>query len=153
MKKLRGLLEPTLSGESTQTPAIHSATTGYLAAFLGGPIGGALVALENARRLRRLSSDWWLGAVGVASTAALMWWERRAGGLEWLVARFGSGGPRFGLRILGLAFFALAYLVHRRYYRNMAFYGIPAPSGWILGFAAIVIGALATAGLAMALAR
>lgn len=149
----RDLLQPSLADDSAPATAIHSATTGYLAAFLGGPIGGAVIALENARRLRRLAADGWLGAVGVVLTLALVWWEQRGGGLQWLVERFGAGGPRLGLRAIGLGYFALAYYVHRRYYRNMAFYGIAAPSGWLFGFAAVAIGALATAGLTVVLAR
>jgi hypothetical protein len=148
----RDLLRPTLDDDVGPAPAIHSATTGYLAAFLGGPIGGALIALENARRLRRLSSDAWLGAVAVAATLALVWWEQRGGGRQWLLEHFGTGGPRMGLRAVGLAYFATAYYVHRRYYRNMAFYGIEAPSGWVVGLGATVAGALATAGLTTVLA-
>ena len=153
MNTPRDLLQPTLADDAGKAPAIHSATTGYLAAFIGGPIGGAVIALENARRLRRLAADAWLGGVAVGATLALAWWEQRGGGLQWLVEHLGPGGPRVGGRALGLAYFALAYYVHRRYNRNMAFYGIQAPSGWVIGFLAAGVGALATAGLMVALAR
>jgi hypothetical protein len=146
----RDLLQPTLSGDSGGATAIYSATTGYMAAFFGGPLGGAFIALENARRLGRLASDAWIGGVALVSTILLAWWEQRAGGLDWLTAQFGDGAARFGIRLLGLAFFVLAYTVHRKYYRNMAFYGVPSPSGWGIGLAAVVAGSLASGALMVA---
>lgn len=134
------LLQPSLGSDASPETSIYSTTTGYMAAFFGGPIGGAAIALTNSWRLKRLGKDWPLALVAVALTLGVTWWEQRAGGLAWLTSHLGSSGPRFAVRIVGLAMFAVIYLIHRRYYRNMDMMGIKAPSGWVPGIVAIIAG-------------
>jgi hypothetical protein len=141
------LLKPSLGSEASAATSIYSTTTGYLAAFFGGPIGGAAIALTNSWRLKRLGKDWPLALVAIALTVGMAWWEQRAGGLAWLTKQLGSSGPRFAVRVVGLAMFAVIYLIHRRYYRNMDMMGITAPKGYAPGIAAIIAGIAVMAAL------
>ena len=146
------LLQPSLGSETSAATSIYSTTTGYLAAFFGGPLGGAAIALTNSWRLRRLARDWPLAIVALALTGGMAWWEQRAGGLAWLTSHFGSSGQRFAVRVVGIAMFAVIYLIHRRYYRNMEIMGIRPPSGWIPGIVAILGGVGAMTALGQVLA-
>lgn len=135
------LLQPTLGNNESPATSIYSALTGYVASFFGGPLAGAAVALANAYRLKRLRTDWPLALLALAATAGPMWWWFR-GGARWVTAHAGDGAQMLALHVLGLGFFALVYGWHRQYYRNMTFFGLTPPSGWLLGIAA-VIGSLA----------
>ena len=141
------LLQPSLSGSDVPATSIYSATTGYVAAFVGGPIGGAVVAMVNAWRLNRVSKDWPMALLAVLITWTLLYWETRMGGNGWLVEHLGASGPRMLLRVLALAYFVGIYGLHYKSYRNMALLGIVPPSGWVLGVVGIVIGLAGTAGL------
>jgi hypothetical protein len=134
------LLQPTLGHGASPATSIYSARTGYVTAFIGGPIAGAAVALLNAHRLKRLRIDWPLGVVAVVLTVGPIWWWMRGGGESWVVAHLGRGMERVGLRAIGLGFFALVYARHRQYYRNMALFGLEPPSGWGVGTAAVIVG-------------
>ena len=136
------LLQPSLGGEASAATSIYSTTTGYMAAFFGGPLGGAAIALTNSWRLRRLGKDWPLAVVAIVLTGGMAWWEQRMGGLTWLRSNFGSSGERFAVRLVGLAMFGVIYLIHRRYYRSMEMMGITPPSGWVPGVAAILGGVI-----------
>jgi len=142
MRNFDELMQPSLSGVEGPATSIYSMQTGYLAAFFGGPLGGATIALLNAHRLKRLGSDWPLGLAALGVTFGLLWWQLRSGGEAWLIGHLGHGGPGLAIRIVGLAFYGIVYAVHRQYYRNMALLGLEAPSGWIPGIAAIVGGAV-----------
>ncbi|HEY1283380.1 MAG TPA: hypothetical protein VGE96_02765 [Steroidobacteraceae bacterium] len=146
------LLQPSLGRQVSAATSIYSTTTGYLAAFFGGPLGGAAIALTNSWRLRRLGRDWPLALVALALTGGMAWWEQRAGGLAWLNSHFGNSGQRFAVRVVGIAMFAVIYLIHRRYYRNMDMMNIKPPSGWVPGIAAIVGGIAAMMMLGQVLA-
>ncbi|HKE45115.1 MAG TPA: hypothetical protein VKB41_11330 [Steroidobacteraceae bacterium] len=146
------LLQPSLDSDKGAATSIYSTTTGYMAAFFGGPLGGAVIALLNSHRLRRLAVDWPLGVVALAITTGTLWWEVRSGGTRWLVENLGPSGPRVAVRIMGLAMFGIVYLAHGKYYRNMSLFGLKPPSGWVPGIAAIVGGTLAMMGIAMLLA-
>jgi hypothetical protein len=139
------LLQPSLTGSGGEisATAIYSATTGYVASFFGGPVAGAVIALLNARRLNRLAKDWPVALAAVAILAAVVWWEVRMGGDEWLKAHFGVTAGSVAFRLLGIAFFCGMYGLHYRSYRGMERLGIEARSGWVAGFAAIVVGVLA----------
>jgi len=141
------LLQPSLSGADVPATSIYSATTGYVAAFIGGPIGGAVVAMVNAWRLNRLAKDWPMALLAVLITWTLLYWEIRLGGSPWLVEHLGNGGPRMLLRVVALLYFVAIYGLHYRSYRNMALLGIEPPSGWVLGFIGIAVGLAGTAGL------
>jgi hypothetical protein len=145
------LLRPSLSGEAAPETTIYSATTGYMAAFFGGPVGGAVVGLVNAWRLRRLGRDWPLALAAIAMAVGLSWWNVRGGGGAWLTEQFGRSGTEIALRVVGLVFFAGVYLIHRRYYRSMEMMGNEPPSGWVLGFAGAVVGLVATFSIMAAL--
>jgi hypothetical protein len=134
------LLRPSLSGSKAPATAIYSATTGYIAAFLGGPVAGAVIAMLNSYRLRRLSKDWPLALLAVALLHALLWWQLRDGGNEWLVSHLGRTGPGALDTVVGLLFFCGIYLLHYSSYRSMQLFGLKAPSGWVPGIVAVVIG-------------
>jgi hypothetical protein len=138
MNQEEDLLRPTLGGAGATRNSIYSTTTGYLAAFFGGPIAAVVVALVNSQRLGRLSRDWPLAALAIGAQAAFIQWQLGHGPSS-------GDAPDASLqqllqRLLGLAFFGLAYLLHRRYFRNMTVAGIKPPSGWVLGIGAIVGG-------------
>jgi hypothetical protein len=134
------LLKPSLSGTNAQATAIYSATTGYLAAFIGGPIAAVTIALMNSWKLRRLSKDWPLALLALAVLHTMLFWELRDGGDEWLTHYLGSSGPSAFRGVVSLLFFCGIYLLHYKSYRSMQLLGIKAPSGWVPGIIAIVIG-------------
>jgi hypothetical protein len=134
------LLRPSLSGTSAQATAIYSATTGYVAAFLGGPVAAAVIALLNSWRLRRLKKDWPLALLAPVLLYAMLSWEFRSGGDEWLSRYLGSSGPRAFRSVVGLLFFCGIYLLHYRSYRSMQLLGVKPPSGWVPGIIAVVVG-------------
>jgi hypothetical protein len=136
------LLQPSLGGASGEVSAtaIYSATTGYVASFFGGPVAGAVIALLNARRLNRLAKDWPVALAALALVAAVVWWEQRMGGDEWLKAHVGNSAGSVVFRLLGIAFFCGIYGLHYRSYRGMDRLGIEAPSGWVAGLVAILAG-------------
>lgn len=144
------LLQPTLGQRDTPAASIYSARAGYVASFFGGPLAGATIALANAYRLKRLRSDWPLGLIAIAATAAPMWWWFR-GGAQWVAVHAGGGASEILLRALGLGFFALVYGWHRQYYRNMTFLGLTPPSGWVIGIVAVAAGVAVEIGLAAVL--
>ena len=134
------LLRPSLSGTNAQAAAIYSAATGYVAGFLGGPVAAAVIAMLNSWRLRRLSKDWPLALLAVALLYAMLWWQLRQGGDEWLKQHLGSSGPRALHSVVSLLFFCGIYLLHYRSYRSMQLLGLKAPSGWVPGIIAVIIG-------------
>jgi hypothetical protein len=134
------LLRPSLSGTKVPATAIYSATTGYVAAFLGGPVAAAVVAMINSWRLRRLSKDWPLALLAVALLYAMLRWEFRQGGNEWLTQHLGSSGPQALRSVVSLLFFCGIYLLHYRSYRSTQLLGLKAPSGWVPGIIAVIIG-------------
>ena len=134
------LLRPSLSGTSTHSTAIYSATTGYIAAFLGGPVAAAGIALTNSVRMRRLTRDWPLALLALALLYVMLWWEIREGGNEWLRRYLGPSGPSALRSVVSLLFFCGIYLLHYRSYRSMRVLGLKAPSGWGPGIAAIIVG-------------
>ena len=131
------LLQPSLGRDDSPATSMYSAQTGYLASFFGGPLAGAVIALANSHRLKRLGIDWPLGIVAGLATILPQWWLIR-GGSVWLASHLGNGMQSLLLRALGLGFFALAYGWHRQYYRNMALLGIKPHSGLPLGVAAVI---------------
>ena len=141
------LLQPSLTGTDAPATSIYSATTGYVAAFLGGPIGGAVIAMANAWRLKRLAKDLPVAILAVLVTATMLWWEARLGGDRWLVEQFGRSGPRMLLRVVALVYFLGIYGLHYKSYRSMALMGVEPPSGWVIGVVAVVVGIGATLGL------
>jgi hypothetical protein len=142
------LLRPSLSGANASATAIYSATTGYLVSFLGGPVAGALIAMVNSYRLRRLSRDWPVALFAVALLHTMLWWELRNGGSEWLKGHLGASGPRAFHSVVSLLFFCGIYLLHYTSYRSMRVMGLKAPSGWVPGIIAIIVGFSVTVALA-----
>lgn len=133
------LLQPSLAGVEQGTRKIYSTTVGYVSAFFGGPIAGALVATVNSWRLGRMRRDWPL-PFGTLVVAALALLPAPLGFFEQLLGWLGEPALRFAWRLAGLAVFGISYLLHRRYHRGMAVMGVEAPSGWLLGILAIVVG-------------
>src|SRR5215470_6426856 len=110
MRNYDDLMQPSLSSADGPATSIYSMQTGYLAAFFGGPLGGAAIALLNSYRLKRLSSDWPLGVLALVVTIGLFWWQLRSGGQAWLTGHLGRGGPGLVVRIVGLLVFGIVYL-------------------------------------------
>ena len=135
------LLRPLLGGVDKGV-SLYPVMTGYLAAFLGGPVAAAFVALLNSARLRRLKRDWPIAVLALAVEAAYLQW-RASGGIARLQAFTGGIPEWLPHRLLALAFFALLYAAHRTYYRNMAIVGMKSPNGWLAGIGAIVVGVFA----------
>jgi hypothetical protein len=139
------LLRPSLTGSSAPATAIYSARTGYVASFVGGPVAGAVIALMNAYRLRRLSRDWPVAVLAVALLYAMFWWEFQRGGHAWLESHVGPSGPRILFVLLSFMFFGGIYLLHRTNYRNMEIMGLQPPPGWVPGLVAVIVGWAAAA--------
>jgi hypothetical protein len=144
------LLKPSLGQGDSPANSIYSARTGYLASFFGGPLAGAIVALANAYRLRRLKADWPIGVLALAVTIGPIWWWMR-GGAQWGAAYGGRDAAQVGFRVVGLGFFAVVYGWHRQYYRNMTLFGTKPPSGTLIGFVAVVAGLVIEAAIVAAL--
>jgi hypothetical protein len=139
VRYLDDLLRPTLGGAGRGAVRIYSATTGYLASFFGGPVGGVIVAMVNSWRMGRIKKDLPLVAGALLVEGLLQLWLVQ-GGLVWLVSMLGDAGPAITSRIVGLMFFGGIYLVHKRYFRGAEVFGLNAPSGWLVGLLAIVAG-------------
>ena len=135
----RELLTPSLTADARVPQAIFSAGTGFLASFLGGPVSGAVVALVNSQRLRRLRTDWPIGLLALALCVLLRlsvidhFWD-------WLDNLLGKGSVRFVYKLVGMAFFGAIYALHRPYYRSMSLLGLKTPNGIVLGIVAIALG-------------
>jgi len=140
------LLRPSLTAGSDLPRPIYSVRTAFLSSFFGGPVAGAIIALLNSQRLRRLKSDWPIAVLALGSSALLQWtigrpvWER-------VNAALGEGSGRYAYELLSLAFSGVVYGIHRPYYRSMALLGLSVPNGTGVAIAAIVCGILAQAGL------
>jgi hypothetical protein len=135
----RELLRPSLTGGRGAPAAIYSVRTGFLASFFGGPIAGVLVALSNSHRLRRLSLEAPILLLTLVTTLAVRWWIILKG-RHWLDGLLGKGSLSYVIQLLGLAFFGVAYSLHRPYYRSMSLLGLQVPNGLGLGLAAIGLG-------------
>ena len=135
----RELLRPSLAADARAPQAIYSARTGFLSSFFGGPVAGAMIALANSQRLRRLHIDWpiVLLASGINILVRLSvvdhFWD-------WLDRLLGKGSVRYVTELIGLAFFGVIYTLHKPYYRSMSLLGLKAPNGLGIGISAIVLG-------------
>lgn len=135
------LLKPTLGGAASGGARLHSAATGYLASFFGGPVAGAIVALANSRRLGRMRQDWPLLPGALLVEGLLQMWLLR-GGARLMEAALGQVGPVLMNRVVGLLFFGAIYLLHKRYYRGARVMGLGAANGILIGILAIATGIL-----------
>lgn len=135
----RELLRPSLTAEHSSVSSIYSVRTGFLASFFGGPIGGAIVALLNARRLGRLKADWPVALLALSISAGLSW-SLVAHKWQWLDASLGRGSGRYLQDLAGLAFYGVVYTLHRTYYRSMELLGLDPPDGLRVGIAAAALG-------------
>ena len=140
------LLRPSLTADLDTPRPIYSVRTAFLSSFFGGPVAGAIIALLNSQRLRRLKTDWPIAVLAVGSSAVLQWTMKRH---MWgpVNAVLGPGSARYGYELLSLAFSGVVYAIHRPYYRSMSLLGLPIPNGTGVGLAAVVCGILAQAGL------
>jgi hypothetical protein len=132
------LLRPSLTAEHSSAP-IYSVRTGFLASFFGGPIGGAIVALLNARRLGRLKLDWPVALLALGVSVGLSW-SLAAHKWQWLDGSLKPGSGRYLQDLAGLAFYGVIYALHRPYYRSMALLGLDPPNGLRVGIAAAALG-------------
>src|SRR5579862_513420 len=97
------LLRPSLTAGSDSPRPIYSVRTAFLSSFFGGPVAGAIIALLNSQRLRRLKSDWPIALLALGSSALLQWAMSRPvwGGVN---AILGEGSGRYAYELLSLAF-------------------------------------------------
>jgi hypothetical protein len=143
----RELLTPSLTADARVPQAIYSASTGFLASFLGGPMAGAVIALVNSQRLRRLGTDWPIALLALAIAVLIQlsvvdhFWD-------WLDHLLGQGSIRFVYKLAGMAFFGAIYALHRPYYRSMSLLGLKTPNGILIGILAIAVGLGVQFGLA-----
>jgi hypothetical protein len=133
------LLRPSLTAEHSSASAIYSVRTGFLASFFGGPIGGACVALLNARSLGRLKVDWPVALLALSVSVGLSW-SSAAHKWQWLDSSLGHGSGRYLQELAGLAFYGVIYTLHRPYYRSMQLLGLDPPNGLRVGIAAAALG-------------
>ena len=139
MTQDRELLRPSLTADARAPQTIYSAGTGFVASFLGGPVAGAVVALANSQRLRRLNVDWPIMLLAPAINVLIRlsdsdhYWD-------WLDAALGKGSVRYLTDLAGLAFFGVIYALHKPYYRSMSLLGLKAPNGLGVGIFAIALG-------------
>ncbi len=140
------LLRPSLTADLDTPRPIYSVRTAFLSSFFGGPVAGAIIALLNSHRLRRLKTDWPIAVLAVGSSALLQWTMTRH---LWgpVNAMLGAGSARYGYELLSLAFSGVVYALHRPYYRSMSLLGLSVPNGTAVGVAAIVCGILTQTGL------
>ena len=135
----RELLRPSLTTDASAPRAIYSAGTGFVSSFLGGPVAGAMIALANSQRLRRLHIDWPIALLALAINVLVRlsvvdhFWD-------WLDRLLGKGSDRYVTELIGLAFFGVIYALHKPYYRSMSLLGLKAPNGLGLGIVAIACG-------------
>lgn len=140
------LLRPSLTPGRRSPMAIYSAQVGFLASFFGGPIAGAVVALLNSHRLGRLSADWPVAPAALALSAGLHW-TLALHAWGWLDRLLGGDSSLYLLRLAGIAFFGLLFILHRPYYRSMSLLGLKASRGLGAGLAAIASGLVVEAAL------
>jgi hypothetical protein len=135
----RELLTPSLSADARAPQAIYSAGTGFIASFFGGPMAGALFALVNSQRLRRLRTDWLIApfALAICVLLRLSFIDHR---WDWLDKLLGAGSFRFVYKLLGFAFFGAIYALHKPYYRSMSLLGLKTPNGIVICILAIAVG-------------
>jgi hypothetical protein len=135
----RELLRPSLTADARAPQAIYSAGTGFLSSFFGGPVAGAMIALANSQRLRRLHIDWPIvllaPAINILVRLSIVdhFWD-------WLDRMLGKGSDRYVTDLIGLVFFGVIYTLHKPYYRSMSLLGLKAPNGLGVGISAIALG-------------
>jgi hypothetical protein len=135
------LLRPSLSADHNPSAAIYSVRTAFLTSFFGGPIAGALIALLNSYRLKRLAVDWPIALIAIGLFMLLSWLSAHDG---WRWAIYGS-------RAGNVLFFGIVYAFHRTYYKSMSVLGITPPNGLMAGIGAILLGVLADFAMATAI--
>jgi hypothetical protein len=141
------LLEPSLS-DGTRATSIYSARAGFMVAFFGGGLASSIFGALNSRRLGRLGEDAWLYALGMLffAGAAVAAGYAVAAGVDFATlgedARRQGSALRILSRALGLGFFGLVFLRHRRFYKATELAGEDAPSPWLPGLGCIAAATL-----------
>jgi hypothetical protein len=139
------LLKPSLSPEAGRPfAAPYSTTSGFVAAFFGGPFGALVAAGMNVHRLRRWRQDAVWFAAGLLLAFAWVWLLPQAPAYPaWrsgVAEVLGRNGWHYVERALSLALFLVACARHRQIERAADLFGLPRPNGWIGGIAATVAG-------------
>lgn len=135
------LLQPSIGAAAPAHP-IYSQTALFVPAFFGGPVAAAVVFGINAARLRRLPQDAGWIAAGVLLVLLVPWLALRWDAQPYL---------RYLVRGAGVLA-ALAYAWrHRPHYRAQELFGVNSPSGWGVGFAALLAGMAASVAAAFVL--
>lgn len=136
------LLRPTLT-DYRQAPALYSSTGFFLSSFFGGPVGAAFYGLCNSQRLHRLWRDAPVIAAVACAAFFLIFLLHSGGQLSALGELLGTEPRRtleIALRALALAVFGGIYAIHRRFFRAARVSGTEAPSSWVPGIAALLLG-------------
>lgn len=148
---LKSLLEPSLK-KRAPTGALYSIGSHVLVAFFGGPFALIFFSMWGAHKINRLQEHWLLYAVGALAAGILLatvYWLLNSG---WPAAlEIGSSDRKSAKNIVTIGSILLCgflYLGLRDYFRVGEFSG-EAPSPWIAGITAAVVGYLMTLSLIM----
>ena len=150
------LLRPSLSRPADVATAPYSSQAAFLTAFFGGPAAAVAMFSINSWRLGRAGRDAAAIALALAAYIGCMVFAQspdlglavKTELLRWL----GPGIWTVMLRLIGLAIFLLALLVHRREQRSAELFGLVRPNPWIVGIGLIAFGWACDVGLARWLA-
>lgn len=126
------LLAPSLT-EAPRKP-IFSINAMIAAAFFGGAFAVPLLALENSRRLARLSRDAPFLVLALLAAAAVFFFTLQSVDISEFRSEF-----RMLSRALGFAYVGAYYWLHRQAYRSLKMVGIEPASPWLAVFATVLL--------------
>jgi hypothetical protein len=140
------LLEPSLASGPAAGISIYSARAALFISFFGGPIAALAIGGLNARLLQRLRQDAWvlvfLAGAFLAFVALVIWSLNSDGQLHWFGIVLNQQDVRSLTKGVGLVFYALIYLRHRRFHRAMDLGGSKPRKPWVMA-GVVIAGALA----------
>ena len=136
------LLRPSIASEIVPlTP--YSVTAMFFMGFLGGPLAVIALTTINSKRLQRWRRDLLaLSLTTIGFFAFLVALFSTQAGLDFRTfvddLAGGGGGLRIFIRILGLVFFGMSFLLHRKEQRTADLMGMKRPNPWLIGIACII---------------
>ena len=144
------LLRPSLQ-ETGVAKVPYSLRVTFLTAFFGGPFAALAITIVNSVRLRRWLRD--LAPLGLALAALLaftlaLYWTEWGAGLRASIDGANKRGIAYLYRVIGLLFFGLGTLLHRKEQRSAELMGLDRPNGWIAGLACLFGGVVLSVALA-----
>lgn len=143
---LESLLEPSLQ-KHTPRGALYSIGAHVIVAFFGGPVALMFFSMWGAYKINKLKEHWLLYILGLLAGLALLvcvYWMLKTGWPS--VLEIGSSDRSSAVNIIRIGSIFLSgyvYLGLRDYFRVGEVAG-EAPSPWVTGIAAVVVGYLIT---------